>query len=355
MQSVQQTNLRVILFFAPQPTLNQFTNKGGQQQKPKPYPLTYITKSSAFSTTAPLDSVATPSGYELTYGPTSGANNAPGYMGFNFLTQYDPAACAKLCNANAGCASFNIWRGVVNGDPRTYTCSMYRSVVDQSTAVNYGDDVNKVKVTYSRGYKNTAVASALAQCQSSGASQGVAWTRIPRSDANQYVCAANGGGDVTNLPALSTATDSGLTTNALRASGTTESEAFYPYGSSNSVNAGDFSMLHKFYFRAPTTGTYTFTVNAADDVVRAWFGDKAKKGWTASNSDILATCGSNGGAGSFQMKLDAGSYTPARLTWLQGNGPYGYSFTVTDPQGNTLDSSNYFQYACDQTVSAFSF
>lgn len=125
--------------------------------------MTSIAQSSVFFTTYPLDNVATPSGYELTYGPTNGANNAPGYLGFNFLTQYDPSACAKLCNDKQDCVSFNIWRGVVNGDPRTYTCSMYSTVVDQSTAVNYGDDVNKVKVTYSRGYKSLTAASTTSQ------------------------------------------------------------------------------------------------------------------------------------------------------------------------------------------------
>lgn len=274
-------------------------------------------------------------------------------MGFNFLTQYDPAACAALCNKTPGCASFNIWRGLVNGDPRTYTCAMYRQPIDQSTAVNYGDDVNKVKVTYSRGYRNTAATQALAQCEASGDSKGVSWIRLQRDDANQYICNTNGG-DVSNLPAASTATHSGKTLNALSAQGGWDS-TFKPYGDSTEVPAGDFSMLHKFYFKAPVTGKYTFTITGSDDVVRAWFGDKAIKGWNAGNSDILGTCNNGGRTETFQIARDRGSYLPVRISWLQGNGPYGYKFTVTDPNGNDVGPSAFFQYACDKTVAPFDF
>ncbi|KAF7360994.1 hypothetical protein MSAN_01129600 [Mycena sanguinolenta] len=98
----------------------------------------------------------TPDGYELVFGPTDGANNAPGYMGFSFIDQYDVDACAQLCNGRGadpnggGCAYFNIWRAVVNGVPTTYTCSMYYLVADESTAVNYGQ--GDLVVTLSRGY-----------------------------------------------------------------------------------------------------------------------------------------------------------------------------------------------------------
>jgi hypothetical protein len=98
-----------------------------------------------------------PEGYELVFGPTNGANNAPGYMGFAFLDRYDVDACALECNhrgadgQGGACQYFNIWRAVVNGNPTTYTCSMYFIVADASTAVNTGQ--GDLQVTFSRGYR----------------------------------------------------------------------------------------------------------------------------------------------------------------------------------------------------------
>ncbi|KAF8217198.1 hypothetical protein K438DRAFT_2082563 [Mycena galopus ATCC 62051] len=138
------------------------TNFGGQasysQVGNETVPLTYITQSSGWGLDKLLDP-ATPDGYDLVFGPTGGANNAPGYMGFAFIDQYDVNACAQLCNGRGvdpnggGCAYFNIWRAVVDGVPTTYTCSMYYLVADASTAVNYGQ--GDLVVTYSRGYART--------------------------------------------------------------------------------------------------------------------------------------------------------------------------------------------------------
>ncbi|KAJ7792031.1 hypothetical protein B0H14DRAFT_3890257 [Mycena olivaceomarginata] len=136
-------------------------NFGGQASYPQDgnetVPLTYITQSSGWR--LDQDEVLapeTPDGYELVFGPTGGANNAPGYMGFSFLDKYDVDACALLCNGRGvdsnggGCAYFNIWRAVVDGVPTTYTCSMYYLAADESTAVNYGQ--GSLVVTLSRGY-----------------------------------------------------------------------------------------------------------------------------------------------------------------------------------------------------------
>ncbi|KAJ7486833.1 hypothetical protein FB451DRAFT_1363051 [Mycena latifolia] len=133
-------------------------NFGGQASYPQvgneTVPLTYITQSSGWA--ADFADPDTPEGYDLVFGPTDGANNAPGYMGFAFIDKYDVDACAQLCNTRGAdhvggaCQYFNIWRAVVNGLPTTYTCSMYYLVADNSTAVNFGQ--GDLKVTYSRGY-----------------------------------------------------------------------------------------------------------------------------------------------------------------------------------------------------------
>ncbi|KAF9000110.1 hypothetical protein BDQ17DRAFT_1360120 [Cyathus striatus] len=131
-------------------------NFGGQQLEAPPAGLTFIQQSSGFAADSLVDP-ADPEGYELVFGPTNGANNAPGYMGFAFLDKYDVDACAQQCNTrgadpNGGaCQYFNIWRAVVNGNPTTYTCSMYFLVADESTAVNTGQ--GDLAVTFSRGYK----------------------------------------------------------------------------------------------------------------------------------------------------------------------------------------------------------
>ncbi|KAJ7486762.1 hypothetical protein FB451DRAFT_1391650 [Mycena latifolia] len=162
-------------------------NFGGQASYPEvgneTVPLTYITQSSGWA--ADFADPDTPEDYDLVFGPTDGANNAPGtsflalpfetdgvfghlsfpslrrlaswtYMGFAFIDKYDVDACAQLCNTRGAdrvggaCQYFNIWRAVVNDLPTTYTCSMYYLVTDNSTAVNFGQ--GDLKVTYSRGY-----------------------------------------------------------------------------------------------------------------------------------------------------------------------------------------------------------
>ncbi|KAF9043296.1 hypothetical protein BJ165DRAFT_1595297 [Panaeolus papilionaceus] len=132
------------------------TNLGGQQLAPPPAGLTYIQQSSGFSAKTLVDPDV-PEGYELVFGPTNGANNAPGYMGFAFLDRYDVDACAWECNhrgadgQGGACQYFNIWRAVVNGNPTTYTCSMYFIVADASSATNTGQ--GDLQVTFSRGYR----------------------------------------------------------------------------------------------------------------------------------------------------------------------------------------------------------
>ncbi|KAJ7867231.1 hypothetical protein B0H14DRAFT_3590403 [Mycena olivaceomarginata] len=131
-------------------TAAEKTNFGGQPSYPP-------AAGASTASSIPLP----PDGYEPVFGPTGGANNAPGYMGFSFIDKYDVDACAQLCNTRGvdpiggGCAYFNIWRALVDGLPTTYTCSMYYLVADESTAVNFGQ--GDLVVTYSRGYRRISV------------------------------------------------------------------------------------------------------------------------------------------------------------------------------------------------------
>jgi hypothetical protein len=155
----EHSNLKCVLY-ADIHTAAEKTNFGGQQSEDPPAGLTYIQQSSGYAATE-LVEPDTPAGYEFVFGPTGGANNAPGYMGFAFLDKYDVQACADLCNSrdadsNGGaCQYFNIWRALVDGLPTTYTCSMYFIPTDASTATNTGQ--GSLAVTYSRGYQRTSV------------------------------------------------------------------------------------------------------------------------------------------------------------------------------------------------------
>ncbi|KAF7360876.1 hypothetical protein MSAN_01117200 [Mycena sanguinolenta] len=140
------------------------TNFGGQPSYPQvgneTVPLTFITQSSGWAVDSLVDP-STPDGYEFVFGPTGGANNAPGYMGFAFIDKYDVDACAALCNTRGSdpvggvCQYFNIWRAVVDGVPTTYTCAMYYLPSNASTAVNFGQ--GDLVVTFSRGYARTSI------------------------------------------------------------------------------------------------------------------------------------------------------------------------------------------------------
>lgn len=149
----EKSNLKCALFGDVAQT-SQLTNKGGQQQKPTPEPLTQITDSSVY-TDSNLPSPETPAGYSLAFGPLNAALNSGGYMGYRALTLYNTTACAEACNTAAPdsvlgyCTYFNLWRGVVNNQPTTYTCSLYAGFPSSADAVNTGDAANGVKVTVS--------------------------------------------------------------------------------------------------------------------------------------------------------------------------------------------------------------
>ncbi|KAJ7477982.1 hypothetical protein B0H11DRAFT_1285386 [Mycena galericulata] len=105
--------------------------------------------------------IATPDGYQFVFGPTGGANNAPGYMGFVLLDTYDVNKCASYCNSRGAdsvggvCQYFNIWQAVDNGVPTSTTCSMYYLPTNASTADNQGQ--GNLKVIDSRGYSRISI------------------------------------------------------------------------------------------------------------------------------------------------------------------------------------------------------
>ncbi|KAJ7710549.1 hypothetical protein B0H17DRAFT_915040, partial [Mycena rosella] len=155
----EESNLKCVAY-ADIHDASEKTNFGGQASYPQAGGYILCSVACGWGLQSLIDP-ADPGGYSLVFGPTDGANNAPGYMGFAFIDKYDVNACAQLCNGRGidpvggGCAYFNIWRAVVDGNPTTYTCAMYYLVADESTAVNTGQ--GDLVVTYSRGYERISV------------------------------------------------------------------------------------------------------------------------------------------------------------------------------------------------------
>lgn len=310
--------------------------------------MTRIDSASVFTVPSRLDANPTVPGYTQTYGPINAANNDPGYMTYKLLTKNDPVACSKICDQTSGCVAFNTWRGVVNGDPRTYTCSLYRNYIDASTAKNFGDDVNKVKVTYSRGYVKSAVA-AVQQCQINNGMQGFDWQYYSRPYANPpIVCEYDD--DIPSLSGLplkasSTAKGQDLALNSGRG------DTFQPYGSTASVDSDYFSMVYTTYFAAPADGTYTLALTNGDDVVRAWSGDVAKSGWQSTAAEMTTRCNSMKGDKTVTMKK--GDYLPIRVVATNGYRPGSFTYTIKDSAGNTMDKAQFVRGSCDGSVAPF--
>lgn len=136
------------------------TNKGGQRLYGKTSPPNQIIESALFVVND-LPTPSAPEGFVYSFGPLDRATSASvavGYMGYTFLTRYDVQQCADLCDSRGRdpvggkCKFFNLWRGLVQGKPTTYTCAFYYAKTDQRTATNRGDPQNGVTVTHSYGY-----------------------------------------------------------------------------------------------------------------------------------------------------------------------------------------------------------
>ena len=128
-------------------------------------------------------------------------------------------------------------------------------------------------------------------------------------------------------------------------------EAVSIYGSSETFN--DFYLVidHRGYLFAQTTGTYTFTTQAADDVFLVWLGSYAYSGWDRSNANLVADL--TYPDQTYTVNLVEGEYYPMRFMWANGDGPGNFEFSVTAPDGTTIldadtvSSPYVVQYSCD--------
>ncbi|KAH7053285.1 hypothetical protein B0J12DRAFT_750760, partial [Macrophomina phaseolina] len=118
---------------------------------------------------------ATPPGYFVNFKNYKAANNAYAYLGYEVVEKYDPAICAKTCDAKDGCLSFNIYfelDPVSNPSkacpaPKSFVnikCSYWGSALDTDTAVNDGQwrEQFHVAIAGSNAYSSDKVGKPLA-------------------------------------------------------------------------------------------------------------------------------------------------------------------------------------------------
>lgn len=124
------------------------------------------------------------------------------------------------------------------------------------------------------------------------------------------------------------------------------------YGQYNR-NITYFVINHQGYIYAPTTGSYTFTLNNnVDDILDLWTDALADSGWTRANAQIDGWF-PQGGTHSYVAQLTKGTYTPIRLVFGQAGGAAVFSMQVSAPDGTVFlgpdtGASGYLvQYSCD--------
>ncbi|KAK4991147.1 hypothetical protein LTR50_002077 [Elasticomyces elasticus] len=94
-------------------------------------------------------SAATPFGYQKTFTALNASNFAYSYLGFTYISSYDPNICSTKCNAMNGCASFNIYYergptvepGTACPNPASTTtikCAFWGGPVSAANALNDG-------------------------------------------------------------------------------------------------------------------------------------------------------------------------------------------------------------------------
>jgi hypothetical protein len=130
---------------------------------------------------------------------------------------------------------------------------------------------------------------------------------------------------------------------------------FYGY----TENCNNIALNYRGYLYAGQTGTFTFSITSADDIVLVWAGQAAYSGWTRANALLDVTypelgSGTGGIVGTYAAT--AGQYIPLRILFSQGDGPFAFGVQITAPDGTVVlsassSSSDYLvQNSCDGTT-----
>lgn len=133
--------------------------------------------------------------------------------------------------------------------------------------------------------------------------------------------------------------------------GTDYRTSFSIYDDSPPFNLEYTAVSHRGFLFAPETGTYKVTVPNSDDITLVWFGDKALTLWTRENADLEQDFPGSPST-SFDIELDAGTYTPFRLLWANAQYDVNFIAEVEAPGGKVIvngnggDNQYFVQYAC---------
>lgn len=130
----------------------------------------------------------------------------------------------------------------------------------------------------------------------------------------------------------------------------------------NTENCNNIALNYRGYLYAGQSGTFTFTISSADDIVLIWAGSFAYSGWNRANAFLdvtypeLGAGAGSGGSISASYVAVAGEYIPLRILFSQGDGPFGFNIAVTAPDGSVVLSAGsttsefLVQYSCDGTT-----
>ncbi|KUI66791.1 hypothetical protein VM1G_02265 [Cytospora mali] len=106
------------------------------------------------------------------------------------------------------------------------------------------------------------------------------------------------------------------------------------------------ALNYRGYLYAGQSGTFTFDITAADDIVLVWVGSTAYSGWTRANALLDVTYpelgAGTGGGGTITgtYVATAGEYIPLRIVFSQGDGPFGFGIDITAPDGTVVLSAD---------------
>ncbi|KAI6765418.1 hypothetical protein HG530_006488 [Fusarium avenaceum] len=140
--------------------------------------------------------------------------------------------------------------------------------------------------------------------------------------------------------------------------GTDWTKPFTIYEGSPSQKFQYKAVNHHGFLYAPESGTYEVTVPNSDEITLVWFGEKALSSWTRDNADLEQDY-PGGTSKSFQIVLQAGTYTPFRLLWANAQGELNFIAEVKAPGGQIIvngdkaDNKYLVREACDKSTPAF--
>ncbi|SPJ77939.1 uncharacterized protein FTOL_06358 [Fusarium torulosum] len=140
--------------------------------------------------------------------------------------------------------------------------------------------------------------------------------------------------------------------------GTDWTKPFTIYEGSPSQKFQYKAVNHRGFLYAPETGTYEVTVPNSDEITLVWFGEKALSSWTRENADLEQDY-PGGTSKSFQIDLEAGTYTPFRLLWANAQGELNFIAEVQAPggkiivNGDRVDNKYLVREACDRSTPVF--